>query len=174
MPAPLDELHPHGLPICHLGQDVRVAVDLAHDVDRAIRRLAEEQAEGFARRPVGDRAGRDFSLRLLFADLMLDEPIVELFRTRDDFANLRLALRRTLTEKPLGTDYSDDGNFPPEFFEKIFSDQVDESAQMPDYMQQAADKAILAYYQQKDIRQIDYAIDAVQAEYNLKEAHQHK
>ena len=114
---------------------------------------------------------RRTAVRELFADLMIDEPIVELFRTRDDFANMRLAIRRTLTEKPLGADYSEDGNVPPELFEQVFSEESDsDSAQLPDYMQQAADKAALAYYQQKDIRQIDYAIDAVQAEYNLKKA----
>ena len=66
---------------------------------------------------------RRSAVRELFADLMIDEPIVELFKTRDDFANLRLAVRRTLTEKPLGTDYSSDGNFPPEQFEQVFEEE---------------------------------------------------
>jgi len=117
---------------------------------------------------------RRYTLRVLFEDLMLNKPLVHLFKTRDDFANLRLALRRALTDKPLGTDYSNDGNVPAELFEKIFSEQGDESAQLPDYMHQAADKAALAYYQQKDIRRIDYAIDQSQAQYNLKRAHQLK
>ena len=113
---------------------------------------------------------RRYALRELFADLMLDKPIVHLFKTRDDFANLRLALRRNLTDKPLGVDYSDDGNVPPELFEQVFSEEAPESAQLPDYLQQAADKAALAYYQSKDIRQIDFTIDNMQAEYNLKSA----
>ncbi|MFQ6035670.1 MAG: V-type ATPase subunit, partial [Sedimentisphaerales bacterium] len=133
------------------------------------------------------RAGRSFAevedilrarrqaVRELFADLMLDEPIVELFRTRDDFANLRLAVRRTLTEKPLGTDYSNDGNVPPELIEQIFA-EADEFSKMvfPDYVQQAVEQAVLAYYKDKDIRQIDYAIDHVQAEYNLRRARELK
>ena len=61
------------------------------------------------------QAGRDFAevestlqarrtaVRQLFADLMIDKEIVELFKARDDFANLRLAVRRMLTEKPLAT-----------------------------------------------------------------------
>ncbi len=114
------------------------------------------------------------ALRQLFADLILDKPLVHLFKTRDDFANLRLALRRALTEKPVGTDYSDDGNAPPELFEKLFSEEADESVQLPDYMQQAADQATLAFYQNKDIRQIDYVIDSFQSQYNLKKAHQLK
>ncbi len=113
---------------------------------------------------------RRYALRELFADLILDKPLVHLFKTRDDFANLRLALRRTLTDKPLGADYSDDGNVPPELFEQVFSEEAPESAQLPDYLQQAADKATLAYYQNKDVRQIDYVIDSFQAQYNLKTA----
>jgi len=110
------------------------------------------------------------ALRQLFADLMLDKPLVHLFKTRDDFANLRLALRRVLTEKLVRTDYSDDGNAPPELFEKLFSEEADESVQLPDYMQQAADQATLAFYQNKDIRRIDHAIDGFQSQYNLKKA----
>ncbi len=115
---------------------------------------------------------RRYAVRELFEGLILDKPLVHLFKSRDDFANLRLALRRALTEKPLGTDYSAEGNIPPELFEMVFSEEPSESAKLPDYMQQAADKAALAYYQQKDVRQIDYAIDQFQAEYNLKTAQQ--
>ena len=126
------------------------------------------------------RAGRSFAevedilrarrqaVRELFADLMIDEPYVQLFRTRDDFANLRLAVRRTLTDKPLGTDYSPDGNFPPEQFAEVF--EQENYNLFPDYMAEAAEKAVLAYYKDKDIRRIDYEIDSVQAEYNLKRA----
>jgi len=115
---------------------------------------------------------RRTAVRELFAELMIDKPIVELFKTRDDFANLRLAVRQTLTEKPLGTDYSNDGNVPPEIFEEVF---IEENYDLlPDYMAEAVERAVLAYYQNKDIRQIDFAIDSVQAEYNLKIAHQLK
>ncbi len=130
------------------------------------------------------RAGRDFAqvedvfrarrnaARQLFADLMLDKSVAELFRTRDDFANLRLAVRRTLTHRPMGADYSGDGNFPPEQFEKVFEQENYDL--LPDYLQAAAEQAVLAYYQDKDIRRIDYAIDRVQAEYNLRKARQLK
>jgi len=116
---------------------------------------------------------RRAALRQLFANLMIDEPIVELFRTRNDFANMRLAARRTLTEKPLGSDYSNDGNVPPEQIELMFEEQdYPPARRFPDYMQQAIDQAVLAYYQDKDIRKVDYAIDSVQAEYNLRKARQ--
>jgi V/A-type H+-transporting ATPase subunit C len=104
---------------------------------------------------------------------MLDESVVELLRTRDDFANLRLAVRRTLTEKELGADYSSHGNVPPEMIEQIFSEEDEFSKPVfPDYIRQAVEQAVLAYYQNKDIRRIDYAIDRCQAEYNLNKAHE--
>jgi len=115
---------------------------------------------------------RRTELRELFAELILDEPILELFAARNDFANLRLALRRTLTEKPLGTDYSDDGNVPADLFQKTLEEENYDA--LPDYMQHAIDEAVLAYYQDKNIRRIDYAIDRVQAEFNLQKAHQLK
>lgn len=108
------------------------------------------------------------AVRELFADLIIDEPIVELFKTRDDFANLRLAVRRVLTERPLESDYSNDGNVPPELFQEVF--QEEKYGLFPDYMAEAVERAVLAYYKNKDIRRIDYAIDGVQAEYNLKKA----
>ena len=106
--------------------------------------------------------------RSLFKDLILDEPLVELLREKDDFANLRLALRRKLTEKPLGTDYSNDGSIPAEEFEQIFEEE--NYSPLPYHMQEAIERAVLAYYQNKNIRRIDYALDAAQAEYKIQKA----
>ena len=111
---------------------------------------------------------RRAAVRELFAALCIDEPIATLFRTRDDFANLRLALRRTLTERPVGADYSDQGNVPPEWFAQAIEEGNENL--FGDYMQRAVDAATLAFYQNKDVRRIDYAIDAAQAEHNLSEA----
>ncbi len=126
------------------------------------------------------QGGRDFAevedvlrlrrkaVRELFAELMIDKPVVELFRTRDDFANLRLALRRALTERPVGADYSDEGNVAAELFKAVFEEE--NYGLFPDYMAESAEQAVLAYYKDKDIRRVDYVIDRFQAEYNLKEA----
>jgi len=111
---------------------------------------------------------RRAAARELFEILCIDKHIVRLLKARDDFANLRLALRRTLTEKPIATDYSDQGNVPNEQFEQVF--EQENYTLFPDYMQEAVEQAVLAYYANKDIRQIDYAIDSAQAEYNLKKA----
>ena len=112
---------------------------------------------------------RRSAVRMLFEELIIDKPLVHLFRTRDDFANLRLAVRRTLTEKPLGSDYSADGNVPTELYEEVF--EQENYNLFPDYMADAVEQAVLAYYRNKQIPDIDHAIDAAQAQYNLKQAH---
>jgi V/A-type H+-transporting ATPase subunit C len=103
--------------------------------------------------------------RQQFADWMHNGMILTLFKARDDFANLRLAVRRAVTKKPIGGDYSSDGNFPPEQFAEVFESEKYEL--LPGYMAEAAERAILAWYRDKDIRKIDYAIDAAQTEFNL-------
>ena len=106
--------------------------------------------------------------RKLFADTMLDKELVELLHAREDFANMRLAIRRVVTERPIGLDYSDDGSVPAEEFEEIF--EQENYSRFPVYLQEAVEAAILGYYENKDIRQIDYAIDRCQAAYKLKRA----
>jgi len=85
---------------------------------------------------------------------------------------MRLAIRRTLTGKPIGTDYSKEGNISPELFEEAFEEE--NHSLFPEYMAEAVEQAVLAYYQEKDIRRIDYAIDSVQAKFNLKKARELK
>jgi len=111
---------------------------------------------------------RRAELRQLFSQLMLNKAVIRIFRTRDDFANMRLAIRKVVTKKPLDADFSSDGNISPEQFKQAFEQEKYEL--LPDYLQEAAEQAVLAYYQTKDIRQIDFTIDNIQAEYNLKMA----
>ncbi len=106
--------------------------------------------------------------RELFAELMIDERIVGLLRAREDFTNMRLAVRKVVTERPLGLDFSSDGSVPAEEFEEIF--ETENYSRFPEYLQEAVETAVLSYYQNKDIRQIDYAIDKYQAGFNLKSA----
>lgn len=103
-----------------------------------------------------------------FAELMLDEEIVDLLRAREDFSNMRLAVRRVVTEKPIGLDYSNEGSVPAEEFEEIF--EQENYGRFPDYLQNAVELAVLGYYESKDIRTIDYAIDRIQAEYIIERA----
>jgi V/A-type H+-transporting ATPase subunit C len=100
--------------------------------------------------------------------LMLDEPLVQLLREKDDFANLRLALRRQLTDRPIGLDYSDGGSIPADEFQQIF--EQEDYAPLPEYMQEAIEEAVLAYYENKNVRDIDFALDASQARYKISMA----
>jgi V/A-type H+-transporting ATPase subunit C len=115
---------------------------------------------------------RRLAVRKLFEELMIDKPIVELFKSRSDYANLRLALRRVLAKKPLGNDYIVEGNVSPHVFGHVFESENYEL--LPNYMAESVEQAVLAYYQNKDIRQIDYIIDKFQAAYNLRKAYQLK
>ncbi len=109
--------------------------------------------------------------RRLFVDLVLDDTIVNFMRAREDFTNMRLAIRRVVTERPLGIDYSNDGNVPAEEFEEIF--QQEDYSRLPEYLQDGVEAAVLGYYENKDIRRIDYEIDRVEAAWRLKKAAEH-
>jgi len=115
---------------------------------------------------------RRTELRELFKKLIIDEDIIEPLIVREDFANMRLALRRKLTEKPVGVDYSNDGSIPAEDFEKIFEEE--NYSPLPYHMREAIERAVLAYYQDKDIRQIDYALDYTHFKHKLSGALQLK
>ncbi len=126
------------------------------------------------------QGGRDFgavevvlqqrraAVRERFADWMLDQRVVALFKSRDDFANLRLAVRRVVADVPIGTDYSPEGNVPPDTLRQAFEEE--DYAALPEYAREAIEQGVLAYYQNKDIRQIDHAIDRVQADYRIRTA----
>lgn len=115
--------------------------------------------------------GKDFEAILLDrrravreqVERLLPDEVAAVFKSRDDFANLRVAVRRAVLDKPVGADYSSDGNVPPELFEQVF--QNEDYTLLPEPLPETTEQAVLAYYQNKDIRQIDYAIDAAQARY---------
>jgi len=111
---------------------------------------------------------RRSELRGLFRKLIIDEALIEPLVVREDFANMRLALRRKLTERPLGEDYSNDGSIPAEQFQHIFEEENYDP--LPYHMRVAIERAVLAFYQNKDVRQIDYALDRTYYEYKLKRA----
>ena len=106
--------------------------------------------------------------RKLFEDLMIDKELEGLVRAREDFANMRLAVRRVVTDKPIGTDYSNDGSVSASIFEEVF--EQESYHEFPMHMQEAVESAILSYYENKDIRQIDYAIDEISMTYMLDKA----
>lgn len=106
--------------------------------------------------------------RALFVNLIENSDYIELLRARQDFTNMRLAVRRVVTGRPIGVDYCDNGNVPASEFEEIF--EQENYSRFPDYLQEAVEQAILGYYNTKDIRMIDHGIDKAQAEYKLTKA----
>ena len=108
-------------------------------------------------------------VRKTVCDLFVDEVIGELFKARTDLANIRLATRRTVTDKPIGVDYSGDGNIAAELLEQIFEQENYDL--LPVFLVSAVENAVLSYYDNNhDIRQIDYSIDIFQAEHQLATA----
>lgn len=113
---------------------------------------------------------RRADVRELFSDLVVDQPIVELFKARVDFANARLAIRRTVTDRPIGADYCDQGNVDPAEFEQVF--EQESYGAFPYYLQEAIERGVLEYYENKDIKKIDHGVNQVEAEYSIATAGQ--
>ncbi len=109
-------------------------------------------------------------VKKLTSQLLIDEKIIEFLQARSDFANMRLAIRRLVLEKALGRpeDYCDQGNIPVGEFELVF-EQEDYST-LPAYLQEAVEAGVLGYYKNKNVRDIDIAIDKVEAEFQLENA----
>ena len=107
-------------------------------------------------------------VRQLTAQQIGDFDELELIKARIDFANLRLALRRLVMEQPIGVDYSQDGYIPADKFEDVL--EHENYIEFPLFLQEAVEMAVLKYYQDKDICQIDYGIDIAAAQYSIKRA----
>ena len=154
--------------------DRRVFVDMARaeSFESAAELLGGSEYAGVAGSDFGGIEAmlleRRSAIRGLFGELMLDEDISALLSAREDFANMRLAVRRVVTEKPIGLDYSNEGSVAAEEFEEIF--EQEDYGRFPEYLQLAVEEAVLGYYENKDIRQIDYGIDRVQSAYKLRRA----
>jgi len=108
----------------------------------------------------------------LIRQLLINEKIIEFLQARSDFANMRLAIRRLVLEKPLGSpaEYCDQGNIPVDQFELVF--EQEDYTTLPTYLQEAVEAGVLGYYKNKNVRDIDIAIDKVEAEFQLENAAQ--
>lgn len=143
--------------------DLAGALDLLSSTDYAISANTSDFAE-IERVLIEQRS----LTRHLFKEIITNKELIELLLEKSDFANLRLALRRKLTEKPIGSDYSNDGSIPAEEFEQIF--ETENYAPLPEHMQEAIEAAVLAYYAEKNVRNIDLAIDKYRSGYLLRMA----
>ncbi|MDD5134414.1 MAG: V-type ATPase subunit [Phycisphaerae bacterium] len=109
-------------------------------------------------------------VKKLVNSLLFNEKIIEFLKARSDFANMRLAVRRLVLERPLGnpTDYCDQGNIPVDQFELVF--EQEDYTTLPAYLQEAVEAGVVGYYKNKNVRDIDIAIDKVEAEFQLANA----
>ncbi len=103
--------------------------------------------------------------RDLFAELVIDEPVLELFRARTDFANIRLAVRRSVLDRPIGDDYAAGGNVEQGAYAKAF--EGDDYDDFPLWLRDAIDSGVLAYFEEKNMRSLDHAVSIKEAEYKL-------
>ncbi len=108
---------------------------------------------------------RRAAARKLFFDLIGIEAVAELIRARSDFVNIKLALRRILTDRPLGTDYNSEGNISAEGIVRAFENE--DYSEFPEALGDAVEAAVLSYYADKKMPGIDIAVDAVEAAYWL-------
>ena len=113
---------------------------------------------------------RRSELRNLFVELLANDDFVEMLRAREDFANMRLAIRRVVTGRDINADYSKDGNVEASELEEIF--EQENYSRFPMYLQEGVEQAVLGYYSTKDIRWVDYGIDRAQAMYKINKARQ--
>ncbi|MEN6386158.1 MAG: V-type ATPase subunit [Phycisphaerales bacterium] len=143
-------------------KDFKELCDMLAGTDYAINpSMKEEEIEQlfFARR---------MEVRKFVEQLIDNEKISKIFKAKIDFSNLRLAIRRLVTEKPLGKDYLPQGNVEPDQFELAF-EQEDYSA-LPQFLQDDVEAAVLAYYKNKNVRDIDIEIDKAEAEFVQEES----
>jgi V/A-type H+-transporting ATPase subunit C len=103
--------------------------------------------------------------RKLFEQSIDNDRIIQMFRARIDFANIRLAIRRFVLEKPLGDDYCEDGNTSAEQLHAAF-EQKDYNT-LPEYLQRGIEAGILGYYKNKNVHDIDLEIDKVETDFLL-------
>lgn len=104
--------------------------------------------------------------RRLYKELIHDEVLRQMIELREDLVNMRLAIRRNVVERPIGRDYSDDGTVPAEEFEEVF--EQENFDRFPDHIREALEAAVLGYYENKDVRRIDYEIDRFEMDWRVR------
>lgn len=109
---------------------------------------------------------RRLETKILFEKSIIDDQIIQLFRAKTDFANIRLAVRRFVLKRPLGGDYCWEGNVPPQEFERVF--EQENYSGLPEYFQQGVEAGIVGYYKNRNVRDIDIEIDKVESDFLLE------
>ena len=106
------------------------------------------------------------AVRDRFAHWVDDPPVIELFQSRVDFHNVRVALRQAVSERDYAHAMIDQGVVPTGVLQSIFAEERYDA--LPGYLQAAVERAIPAYFENRDPRQIDFAVDRAEAAFRLE------
>ncbi|MGE4285776.1 MAG: V-type ATPase subunit [Phycisphaerae bacterium] len=134
-------------------QDVREAIDC---ISTSTYRFAATDSASVETTLLEARS----ALRSFFRETARGTAIEGLPEIEADMSNLRLAVRRFAAGRNIGDDYGTEGSVRAEEFERIF--ESDDYCDLPAHFRDALESALLLYYDTKDIRSIDLAIDAVE------------
>ena len=93
----------------------------------------------------------------LVVSLSQDEALRRFIQGPEDFRNVKILLRRSLIENTPELAMSDLGYIRPELLAEIF--EAEKYDTLPEAMAQAIQRAITAYYEDKNPRNIDVALD---------------
>ncbi len=93
----------------------------------------------------------------LVASLGLDEGLRRFIQGPEDFRNIKILLRRNLIENSPTLELSDLAYIGPEQLEEVF--EAEKYDALPQAMAQAIQRAIVAYYDDKNPRNIDVELD---------------
>ncbi len=93
----------------------------------------------------------------LIIPMCLDEPLKRFLQGPEDFRNLKILLRRTLIENSPELPLSDLGFINPDQLQQDFEGEKYDA--LPPDMARAIQDAIVAYYDDKNPRNIDLAVD---------------
>jgi V/A-type H+/Na+-transporting ATPase subunit C len=106
------------------------------------------------------------AVRDRFDELVDDAEVIELFRSRTDFHNLRVLLRQAVAGRDFAAALVDDGAVPTATLQDIFAEE--RYGDLPEHLGAAVEAAIPAYFAGRDPRQIDFAVDRAQATFRLR------
>jgi V/A-type H+-transporting ATPase subunit C len=93
----------------------------------------------------------------LFVELCLDTDLEEILRARYDYHNVKVLLKGLIAEKDFGHALLPLGNHDPERLMDIFAEESYGS--LPPHLEDTVREGIEAYYDKKDPKHLDMAVD---------------
>ena len=92
-----------------------------------------------------------------FAGLMLDGDLVRLFSRRIDFHNLKVLIKQAVSEQDFSLALAPGGDVPADRIKDLVAEERYDL--LPKELQRAVERAVAEYYENRDPRDIDFAVD---------------